>query len=253
MTKLFGDMTTEGLEETSDRIGGGRQLFETNTYEATIKLAYAGEATAPSKARSVTILFDIGGQEYRETFWVAGREGLHYYMTKSDTPKKAQLGGFATVDEICLVTTGKGLSEQDAEERQVNVWDNTVRKEVPQARMCLIELHDQVVRLAIQKQQVNKQEKDSNNQYYDVAESREQNEIVKVFEHASKMTVPEARRVQKGEELGTLFFDTWTERNRGKDYDKRSIKDGGTAGKPSQAPAAGAGGERKSLFGAKTN
>ena len=61
---------------------------------------------------------------------------------------------------------------------------------------------------------------------------------------------------REGDDEKAEFYSGWVERNKGKTRDKRSIKNGqgGQAGKPgsSTAPTSGSGGERKSLFGAKS-
>ena len=43
MNALFGNLTTDGLEEAEDRIGGFQPL-DTDIYIGTIKTAYAGQS-----------------------------------------------------------------------------------------------------------------------------------------------------------------------------------------------------------------
>lgn len=248
MSALFGNLTTEGLEDNQDRVGGFR-VYDTDTYTGTIKYAYVGKS-ANSKARSVTIALALeGAGEYRETFWVTNKEDKNFY-TKDG--KNHELAGFTIVNDICMVTTEKPLSAQNSEEKVINIYDYEQKKEVPTAVPMLIELIGQKVTLGINKELRNKQERGNDNEYHDVADTREQNAVDKVFHYPSNLTMVEARRGV----TNAQFYGVWVEANRGKTKDRRSIKDGsqnGTAGRPNVPPKAGESNGRStpSLFGAK--
>ncbi len=250
MSNLFGNLTTQGLEESQDRLGG-YSARESGLYTGKIKTMYAGKS--PKGAHSVTIILDMqDGQEYRETVYITDKEGKNYFLNKQDKTKKVPLPGFTVIDDICLVTSGKPLAEQETEEKMVNVYDPDLKKEAPKAVPVLVECLGLEVTLGILKVLENKNEL-VNGEYVPTAEERESNVIDKVFHTESGRTVAEARQ---GAEKAT-FQAAWEERNKGNTRDKRSIKDGqagatGTAGKPSVAPAAGAAAApRKSLFGNK--
>ena len=241
---LFNDMKTEGLEETQDRLGGFSP-FETDIYEAEIKVAYAGQSAAG--ARNVTLVADIGGREYRETIYLTNRQGENFYLNKNDKTKKVPLPGFTTMNDICLVASDKPISDQDTEEKVVNVYDADAKKELPKSVQVLTELTGKQVYLGITNALVNKNEKDGNGQYVATAETRNENTIDKVFHYPTKMTVAEARdgKTEPG------FFDAWAKKNAGQVRDRRTVKDGqaGSNGKPSAGPpAAGSATPRKSLF-----
>lgn len=255
---LFAGLSNEGLEQTEDRVGGGFKALETNIYTGKLKAAYAGASAGG--ARSVTLIFNHGGSsEYRETVYITNKAGQNWFHPKDkdgkrDTSKKVPLPGFTIIDDLCLIITGKPLSEQDAEEKVFNVYDADAKKELPKAVPMLIDLLDSEVSFAIQKSLENKSELVGND-YVATADERETNNIVKVFHTESRMTVVEAREGKTEPE----FWDAWLSRNEGKTQDKRTIKDGagGSAGAPKRAgaaggaPAAGGGTERKSLFGNK--
>lgn len=247
MTAVFGNVSTDGLEEAQDRVGGFRVL-ETDAYKGTIKMAYVGKA-ANSKARSVTIVLAHASGEYRETLWVTNRNDENFYVKDG---KKNALPGFTIVDDICVMTTNKGLTEQAAEEKVVNLYDFDQKKEVPTSVPMLVDLLGKEVTLGIQKHLVNKQAKDGNGEYQDTAETREVNVIDKVFHVPSNLTVVEARNgVQQAK-----FYGLWVERNRDQTQDRRSIKDGasaqgGRSGRPVGAPpkAGESAAKTPSLFG----
>jgi hypothetical protein len=241
MSGIFGNLTTEGLEETKDRLGGSF-VRDSDAYLGTIKAAYVGQS-ASSKARSVTIIADLAatdthqGGEYRETFWVTNKDDVNYYVDKDK--KKQQLAGFTIVDDICGVTVGKGLAQMATEEKVINIYNYDEKKEIPTSVPMLVELIGQQATFAILKKMQNKQAKNSTTgAYEDTADTREINETDKIFHVPSNLTMVEARnKIQK-----PGFYAAWVERNRGKTRDNRSIKDGvgngqaGRPGRPNGAP-----------------
>lgn len=248
MTKMFGNFTSDQLDEQAeDRLGGGRSVLESGAYVATIKALYAG--ASEGGAQNMTLIADIDGKEYRETIYFTNRSGQNYYMTQNN--KKAPLPGFITVDHICLVATGQPLSEQDTEDKVVKVWDREARAEVARTVPMLVNCLGKQIELGILKTLENKTEKQGN-EYVAIADTIEVNSIDKVFDPDSKLTVVEAMNEQEAK-----FYEAWCEKNKGNTRDKRTVKDGqgGTAGRPTanrptaSAPAGGT--ERKSLFGNK--
>ena len=243
MSNLFGNLTTTGLEQQEDRLGGGFSKFETDAYDAKIKVAYAGQSDGG--ARNVTVVADIGGKEYSETIYITNKQGENFFLNKQDTTKKVALPGFTTINDICLVCTDEGALEfQPAEEKVVNIYDYELKRDVPKSVMVLTSLTGKDVTLGIQKILENKNEK-KGNEYVPIADTRETNAIQKVFHAATKMTVLEA---QQGA-TEAAFYPAWVDKNKGQTYDKRSIKDGQGGKTAGGAPQAGATAPRTSLFG----
>lgn len=246
----FGGLNTTGLEQNQDRLGGS-YILDTGAYDATVKVAYAIESA--NGAKGVSLIADINGREYRETVYVTNRQGENFFLNRDDKSKKVPLPGFTTIEDICLCTTEKPLSEQMIEEKMVNVYDFDAKKEVPKSVPVLTDLIGQQVTLGIIRVLENKSAKDGNGNYQPIPETREVNNIDKVFHTPTKMTMVEATN---GKTEGE-FFPKWVERNEGNTQDKRKIKDGeaGTAGRPGQpstgAPQASATPARASLFGKK--
>jgi hypothetical protein len=245
MTGIFGNLTTEGLEETQDRLGGFQSLT-TGSYDMDIAVAYAGKSSGG--AQFVHLEGKIDGRDYRETIYVTNKQGENYFLNKDDKTKKVPLPGFVTMDEICLVTTDMPLSAQPTEEKIVNVWDSDQKKELPKSVPVLTALLGKTVTLGIGQVLENKSVKDGAGNYQPIADTRTVNNIEKVFHAATKITVPEARANKAPE-----FHAAWVERNTGQLRDKRTIKEGGEAGssgRPGQgAPAAGSAAPKQSLFG----
>ena len=249
MTTLFGNLKSDGLEQSTDNLGGGSFTRESDIYSGKIKMAYAG--AAKSGARFVQLIVDLpDGKEYKETVYITNKAGENFYLNKSDNSKKVPLPGFTTIDDICLCATGKPLAEQDAEEKIVKIYDFEAKAELPTSVPVLIELLGQDISLAILKVTENKQAKNANGVYEATAETRDINSIDKVFNTATQMTVVEARNKAEA----PVFWDNWLERNKGKTRDKTS-KVIGNPGAPGAArsgpPQAGAAPARQSLFGKK--
>lgn len=247
MSNLFGGLSTDGLEETQDRLGGFRVL-DTGPYGSKIKAAYAGTSSS-SKAQSVTIIVDTkDAGEYRETIYVTDGEGKNFYFDKQDKAKKHPLPGWTTINDICLVTLNKELNQMVTEEKVMNVWDKDAGKEIPKSVPMLVELIGKEVTLGIVKEAKFKQKKGANG-YEDTDETREENSIDKVFHVPSNLTVVEAK---KGIQTAT-FYGAWVEKNKGVTRDKRKGDAGGQAGKagrPGMPPKAGdTAAKTTSLFG----
>ena len=251
MTNLFGGLTNDGLEETQDRLGGGFAAKESGVYTGKLKAFYAGEST--KGAKSITVILaggDFGDTEYRETVYITNRKGENFYLNPNDKSKKVPLPGFSTIDDMCLATIGKPLAEIQFEDKVMNIWDPEQRKELPKSVPMAVELLSQEISVGIIKTKEPQTEKDSQDNYVPKADGsiRETNNIDKVFNTATKMTVAEAR----GGATEAQFWDKWAEKNNGVTRDKTTGQNG-NAGRP--AGAAPAGGNtanaapRTSLFG----
>lgn len=252
---VFGNLTTDGLEETNDRLGGFN-VRDTDAYEATIKVAYAGQSAGG--ARNVTLVVTLPDGEYNETIYVTNKKGENWFLNQQDKSKKVPLPGFTTIDDICLVTTGKSLAEQDTKEKVVKVYDYDEKKELPKSVPVLTELTGKVVILGLLRSIVDKNVKnDSTGEYEPSGETREENTIEKVFHHPSKVTVVEAREAQKaGKDAEPVFYDKWVKKNKGVTRNKAKGASGGNGnsgrpggGAPQAGGAAGGGKKTNSLFG----
>jgi hypothetical protein len=244
---LFGNLKNDGLEETQDRLGGGFGVKETAIYTGVVKALYAGESQGG--AQSVTLILGLkDGSEYRETFYVTNKKKENFFLNRDDNSKKVPLPGFTIVDDICLVTSGAPLADQQTEDKVVKIWDTDAKKELPKSVPMLVDVLGKELSLGVLKVLEDKTVKNqTTGEYEPNGETREVNVVDKVFHTETRMTVVEAR---EGADTAK-FWDSWSERNNGKVRDKRKNKDG-QAGKPgaprpTSAPAAGAE-AKKSLF-----
>lgn len=244
MTKMFGNITNDGLEETGDRLGGGG-VIDSGGYDGVVTLAYVGKSQR-SDAQSVNVHIDINGREFRDQQWILNRNGENFYVDKNDKTKKHPLPGFTMIDDLCLLTTGQPLADQDVEEKVVKLWDFEAKKELPQNVPVLTDLIGKPISVGILKRIVDKNVKDASGNYVPSGETREENIADKYFHQESHRTVTEVR---EGIEEA-IFYPKWVEKNTGKVINKATGGDGkaGVPGRPAAAAPAAGGAARPSLF-----
>ena len=206
--ELFSNLSRDGLEKETETLG--RELFQSDIYLAKIKLAYTGSSA--SGARYIAFTFDIDGKSFMETIYITNKEGKHYYLHKTDSSKKIPLPGFLTVDNICLLASGKPLANQTAEEKIVKVYDPEQKQEVPKGMPVLVDLLNKEVRLGILKQLVDKTAKNSSGKYEPTGEHREINAIDRVFHSQYKLTCHEIMELKEkcakdGSDMKTFLND----------------------------------------------
>lgn len=248
----------ESVEE--DYIGGGG-ILDTDIYEAEIKYAYIGKSNS-SSARSLVLSLKVGDLEKQSTIWMTNGQGDVTYKDKN-TGEEKNLPGFNQVNSLCMLIAGQEVGDMEVEEKILKLYDFESKKEISQTVECFIELHGQKLQVAIQKQIIDKTEKNDNTGDYEpTGETREINEFIKFFPETHQVTISEVAHYVKS--LGGDFDDVlsdgeinkaiaqmpeqgdyatkWLERNRGEVYDKSTKKKEGKAFK---------GGNKKSEGGSK--
>ena len=244
MTKMFGNISTDGLEAATDSLGGSFDAIPTGVYTGTIELAYAGKSAGG--ASNVTVHFKTDGKEVRETIYFTNKKGENFYADKQDASKKHPLPGFSTINDLCLLTTGEALAEQETEEKIVKLYDFTERKELPKPVQCITALHGQEISLAILREVVDKEKKDDSGKYQPTGETRTQNTIDKVFNSETGRTVNEYLQ-----EVATPEFrDAWAAKNTKDRIKTKGVASG--AGQTGTGRPGGGGGEasaKKKIFG----
>ena len=79
---MFSNMTTEGMEESKDTLGGYQPL-DSDIYLAKIKTAYI--TISKNNAMAVNFVADIEGREYREQLWITNSKGENARKHESGT------------------------------------------------------------------------------------------------------------------------------------------------------------------------
>lgn len=236
---IFNKLGSEGLEQEKDFLGG-RKIYPSDIYIATIKLAYAVQSDGGALGLALTVMFD--GNEYSENIYVSTKGGDNFYTDKNG--KKRGLPGFTIANDICLIACETALSDVETEEKVVSVYDAKEKGEVNKSVQMLMPLLGKPVALGILEETEFKQEK-TDAGYVDTADTVQRNRISKVFHPELKVTIPEA---MEGKEAG--FWDAWIKANQGRVIDRTAGKKGGTGG--AKAGSTGtAKAPKQSLFGNK--
>lgn len=234
---LFSSLTTDGLEESQDRLGGNQPL-SSDIYQATIKAVYITHSQ--SGAMAANLIADIEGREYRETFYITNKEGKNYYLNQQN--KKCPLPGFTVINDMCLIGAEAPLSDLNAEDKVLKLYDFESKSEVNKSVPVITDLIGKKVALGIVQRLENKNVKEGD-RYVPSAETRTFNAVDKVFHPTEKLTVAEALHGKEPK-----FWDAWLKRNKNQVQDRRKIKEGQNAPKHA-APVTQQ--PKKSLFGAR--
>lgn len=217
-----------GLEESknvaadTDVLGGNNGIVNTGLFDFTIDMAYFD--TAKSGAKSINFVFkNIEGTMLRNTVYMTSgtaKGTKTTYMDKSGVERN--LPGFSLVNDICLLSTGKPLFEQDTDNKVLKLYDFESRKETPQTKEVVMSLLAQEITLGVKKVIEDLKVKDAKGKYVIGPEgyTRTINDISKAFRTSDHMTAPEVREEAKQ----ALFYDLWKEKNGNNTVDKSSAK-----------------------------
>lgn len=231
------------IENEKDSVGGGGVL-ESGLYPFKILSAYVTKAA--SEAIGIVLNFENADKKrLRQTVYITSgkaKGGTNYYTDKQG--EKQYLPGYLMANSLALLTVGKEINELDTEDKVIPVYNTEAKKEIPTKVDMIMDLVGQEVLLGVLKQKVDKTAKDGAGNYVPTGETREENEIDKIFRASDRMTTAEIRANAEV----AAFADTWATKWTGVTKDKSS-KTGATPG----MPKVGAGTQKPgtSLFGNK--
>jgi len=247
MSLLKNLTTSDDIQQERDSLGGAR-LLDTDIYPMTITMAYLKKSDGGALALNVHMKTE-DNIEHRAQFWMTSGDkkgNKNYYEDKNG--EKQYLPGFNQANAIALLAVGKEISELDTEDKSVSLYDSKAKAEVPTKVPVVMDLLQKEITVAMHRQTVDKTAKDeASGEYLPTGESREENEIDKIFRTRDMMTVAEIR----GQAEKATFHETWLTKNKGQVRDKRSKGTTTTPGKTGGAPGAGATSAKKpaqSLF-----
>lgn len=266
MSNIFSKKKPAAKAEVEDDYVGGGGVLDTDIYPAEIKYAYIGKA-ANSEARNLTLCLKVNGLDITRQIWMTNRDGEVTYQDKK-TKEVKNLPGFNQVNGLCMLLVSKEVGNMDVEEKTLSLYDYESKKEVPQAVDCFVELHGLKLQVAIQRQTVDKTEKnESTGEYEPTGETRDTNEFIKFFPEDRLVTISEVahfikslggdfedvlndgdlgKAIAKMEEDGD-YATKWLEKNRGETWDRSTGKKEGKAfGGGKSAKSSGGGSSEKS-------
>jgi len=236
MSILAGLKSAQPVKEEVDNIGGGGFILDSGVHDIHIDLAFIGKSKGG--AMSLTIHGKSAtGVTLRNTLWITSGDakGNKTTYTDKNTKQEVFLPGFAIANHICMLTAGKEIFDLDTETKTIKLYDFAQSKDVPTDVQVIPDIMNQGVKMGIIKQIVDKNVKDGAGNYVPSGETREENEIDKVFQLDSGKTVVELRAKGDAEFIGT-WEDKWEGevRNRTKGG-KGATPNTGVSGAPSGA------------------
>ena len=239
MSLLKNVNTDKDVQDAVDSLGGAG-LLESGLYELEVKLAWLEKKTSGALFLN-TVFNTADGREYKENLCITSGDNKGnktYYETNGE---KKPLPGFAIANALTMLTVEKEITDMDTEEKTIKVYDFDAKAEVPKKAEVLVELIGKKVIAGIQKVTVDKQAKNDKGDYVNTGETRDINEIDKLFHSELKVTVAEAKAGSKE----PAFYEAWNAKWTGNTRNKAKGADG-KAGAP--AAAGGTPAPKKSLF-----
>ena len=179
---LFAAIQNSNVQTKEEDVLGGSRTVPSNVYPAGIKLAYLDK----SAKGAICVVFDfalmVNGKErnHKETIYISNAAGSFTYKDKK-TGEDKPMPGFVTVDTICKAITGKSITQMTTEKKLVKIYDYTQKAEVPQEKEVLMDLVRGKLELGIQELTVDKTVKSDTGEYVPTGETRDINELSKVF------------------------------------------------------------------------
>ena len=235
MSLLANLATNETINNERDSIGGSGPL-DSGLYMLKIALAYINKAA--SGALGLVLQFKTeDNKDVRQTLWMSSGTAKgckNYYEDKNG--EKQYLPGFIHANAICLLTVGKEISAMETETKVINLYSAEAKAEVPTKVEMVMDLIGQEVLAGIIKQTVDKTVKNEAGVYVATGETRDENEIDKIFRAKDRMTTAEIR----SQATEATFADSWEQKWTGKVKTRTKGATAGLAGVPKlgSAPAA---------------
>jgi hypothetical protein len=244
MSLLASLATDSSIAEEKDSVGSGGPL-ESGIYKASVALAYISKSAGGAMGLVLNLKTEAG-KEIRQTLWMTSgtAKGCKNYYEKDG--EKHYLPGFNHANSLALLTVGKEISQLETETKVVNVYSAEAKAEVPTKVEMLMDLLGQEIIVGLIKQTVDKTKKNEATGIYEATgETRDENEIDKLFRAKDRMTTAEIRAQAET----ATFIDTWDTKFSGTVKNKAKGA-AGTAGAPKAAgaPAAAAKKPTTSLF-----
>ena len=213
------------IANETDSVGGGNAPLESGLYPCTVNMAYINK----SASGALGLVLNLKGpdnREIRQTLWMTSgtaKGGKNYYEKDGE---KHFLPGFNHANGLALLTVGKEISAMDTETKVVKVYSPEAKAEVPTKVEVVMDLLNQEILVGLLKQTVDKTVKNDAGFYMPTGETRDEDEIDKLFRASDRMTTAEIR----AQATEATFAATWESKWTGKTKMKSKGAAPGNAG-----------------------
>ena len=247
MNMLANLTTDDTIASEKDSVGGSSGPLASGLYPMTVAMAHISKSDGGATGL-VLSLKTQDNKEVRQTLWMTSgtaKGGKNYYEKDG---VKNYLPGFLLAQSLCLLAAGKEVSAVDIEQKVINLYSYDAKAEVPTKVNVVMDLLNKQILVGMIKQTVDKNAKNAAGVYVPTGETREENEIDKLFHAETQLTTAEI----KAKATEGVFVNTWAAKHTGVTRNKaKGAAAGGTAGAPRLAGAGTAPGANKpkeSLF-----
>ena len=236
---IFSAVQNANLTTKEEDVLGGNFTVPTNVYPAIVKLAYVDK----SAKGAINVVFDfailVNGKErnHKETIYISNAAGSFTYQDKK-TGEDKPMPGFVTVDTICKAITGKSITQMTTEKKLVKVYDYTQKAEVPQEKEVLMDLVRGKLELGIQELTVDRTEKSDTGEYVPTGDTRDINEVSKVFTEDG-LTLVEKEAGANEAKFKAAWIKQYADKKINKAKGKAAGAKAGGVAKPAASPLFG--------------
>lgn len=231
---MLATLTSDDSIATEKDVLGGSRILESGLQDFTVSLAYLTKSDGGAMALNV-VFKNPSKQELRQQFWMTSgtaKGGKNFYEKDGE---KHYLPGFIMANALALLTVGKEISNLETEKKTISLYNTAAKAEVPTQVDMVMDLLGKEVVAGVIKQTVDKSVKDATTgTYVPTGDTREENEVDKLFRASDKMTTAEIRAQAEA----ATFVNTWKAKWEG--VTRNKAKGAGAAGKPGLPGAAGA-------------
>jgi hypothetical protein len=215
---MFDNLHITKIEGDDDTIGGNYSLFDSNLYDATIKVVYLDKAQN-SESVAAHIIIDINNQELSDKVFITTKEGSN--LDKNGKPLK----GYNLINSLCQLVTGSKGDVKDFTEclarkksKMIELYDYESKEKIPTSKIILPDLTDAKIVVAVLKVLTDKKKQE--NGVWIVDGSKEANVIDKFLTVKNHYTFTEATRDDDIDPNAISWKETWLQKNLNKIQDK---------------------------------
>ena len=245
--------TSASVKEDVDVVRGQRkEPLSSDIYNLMIKYAYGQKSkggamgihmvltTPEDREIKVTEYITSGDAKGNKTYYEKDKKDSDGNITGKD---QFNLPGYSAIDSLCNLVIGKSILQCDNEKRTINLYDYTLKKEIPTEVDMLVELVGKAVCGAVLNQIQDKTAKNSQTGKYEpTGKTYSTNVVDKFLNAADRKTASEVRNKLDGD-----FAPKWLAKWKGQiDDQSTEVKTAGLKGAPA---VSGEAAPKTSLFG----
>ncbi len=189
---------------------GGFGVIPSDIYPMTIKQAYYTKAATGAIAVNI-LAADPNNNHIKQTFYVVSgtaKGHKNFYIDRNG--EEQYLPGFIQANAITLLGTRKPIGDLITEKKTLMLYSPKMKKEVPTEVDFISELVGVTILMGIIKQKVDKTKlNDATGKYEPTGETREENEVIKIFRLSDGKTVPEILAKAETAEFKDKWLKKW--------------------------------------------